>query len=265
MKQRELFKELEAAAQGEVRPEAPELPPEERFSLRLTLDKIVFLALAGAILLIVVFSFGVEQGKKMQRSAWKIERTVESITNLARVIRVQKSLAPREDEDFGRSLNREIAAMETKPPAPAPAPAVSAPSPVSAGRKSAVPFSGLFSRLLGKPAREPAKPAPVSAETAVEKTAEPPAVTPEPKKTEEPVPVPQKGYEVRVMSVSNESYGKQEVERLAKLGLSGSMRKSGDYYLITLGVYGSRLEADKELKNARTKAAFKDAYIRRLT
>ena len=74
-----------------------------------------------------------------------------------------------------------------------------------------------------------------------------------------------KGYEVRILSVSDKKYADLEIARLAKKGIQASTRKSGNYYLVALGPYTLYPEAESALSKAKGAGGFKDAYIRKLS
>ena len=118
MKQGELFDHMKAAP-GKLQGEdfVKQSSMDERFELRLSADKMVFLLLVILIFLIVVFTLGVEHGKRLQEARLRTERDVESITNLARVTAAKKSLSRKRSDEKGRRLDKEIARIEGTPPA----------------------------------------------------------------------------------------------------------------------------------------------------
>jgi cell division protein FtsN len=278
MKQGELFQDLKPQVPASQDEESPETP-EERFRLVLTFDKIIFIALAVLILLIVVFTFGVEHGKKLQRELSQNQRGVESITSLAEISAAQRSLTQKQALSVGKPLDKAISEIETEPAKPQPKPKKKfklkipilsslfakkkpqAPAPLAAPVTEA--------KLTEEPEMVPLPPIPVSEQPAeipvevISKTSPPKEA--EPAESAEEEKAPEKGYEVRIMSVVEKTFADKAVIRLSKEGITASARKSGNYYIVLTGPYKTRAEADKMIKKVKKNASYKDAYIRHLS
>jgi cell division septation protein DedD len=230
MKQRELFEGLKS--KGNEFPGqgfAGQSLTDEKFGLHLTIDKIVFIVLAFLILLVVVFTLGVEHGKKAEQKSIHKTREVESITNLARVQAAKKSLGIKK-----KTVERTVS------------------------RSDLVRTDNSFSKLF--PEAEPKK---EKVYKKAKKKEEPKEIQ-EKVETEETPKAPQKTYEVRLMSIINKDYAEREMNQLLKKGVLASSRKSGNYYIIVLGPFLERSQADKALEETRKVGPFKDAYIRRI-
>jgi cell division protein FtsN len=275
MKQGELFKDLGFRLTENEKNDPPRENPEEKFELRFTVDKVIFIALAGLILLIVIFSFGVEHGRKLEQEISQNRHDIESLTNLARVTAAKKALVQKKKEEAGR-FDKEFSALEEEtegaPPAITPPQKPkrkfkisfpffkSTPRETPAGAPSIVPQPlALPSVAVLLPSQNPAS-APLGTKT---------PASPEPKvevKTPPalPIPVVTGGYEVRILSVVDKKNADVEIEKLAKKGIQATVRKSGSYYLVALGPYGAREEAEASLKKVKSSGPFHDAYIRKL-
>jgi len=279
MKQGELFKDITPRTSGEALERGVSDRPEDKFEIRFTVDKVIFIALAGLILLIVIFTLGVEHGRKLQRELFQNQRDIESISNLARVTAVKKSiesLNQREREASGKLLDKELSAIEgTTAPA-----TLTAPPTVPKPAKSSFSLMRLFFGNHPKKSPAPSKPVPVPKETPAAlsapeqapppQTADLPVAPVESEPSNAPAALPAtnvltKGYEVRVLSVSQEKYATAEIEQLAKKGFQAAARKSGNYYLVTLGPFALYPEAEAALAKAKNAGGFKDAYIRKLS
>jgi len=280
MKQGELFKDLGSRLSESEKTAGVGVPPEDKFEVRFTVDKAIFIALAGLILLIVVFTYGVEHGKKLERELFQSQRDIESITNLARVAAVKKSVSQRQREGSSKLLDKELSAIESEPtaapvPVPEPKPVVKPLKPKSSflqllfPKRSKAPAAGTVETLTTAQPSAPAVTGITEPSTQLQTSptpeaqpAVPAAAAPEP-----PVEVKAltKGYEVRILSVSDKKYADLEIARLAKKGIQASTRKSGNYYLVALGPYTLYPEAESALSKAKGAGGFKDAYIRKLS
>jgi hypothetical protein len=243
MKQGELFEGLKSrGGDGKGDGLADKYLGDERFELRLTIDKVIFVLLAVFILLVVVFTLGVEHGKKRELKYLSKKHEVESITNLAKVREAQRSLGIK--KKTGSPAGAETG--KTK----------------NSWMKLSFPGEKEFRKT---PKKAPEK-------------EEPPEVTIKKKASEEkkpvseeaPVPKPAgpapgtKSYEVRIMSVKKKEFADNEVTRLKKKDFLVTSRKSGKYYMVVLGPYPERSKADNALVRVRKFSPYKDAYIRRL-
>jgi len=264
MKQGELFDGLKAG-QDPTNDLRQESSLDDKFQLRLSADKIVFLTLVVFVLLIIVFTLGVEHGKRLYDKQLRGEREIESITNLARVTAAQQSISKRKLDRKGKELDHEIKRIES----------VRAGGTSSKSQWSKIPFLSRRKRVSELKEVEQSVPSKAQSEVIslpepkkaeIEKKLEPTA-KPVEKKLKESQKIPEKlekSYEVRIMSVTKETYAQNEVERLGKKGIEASFRQSGDYHIVILGPYGKRKDADKALSHIQKSGTFSDAYIRRL-
>jgi len=272
MKQGELFAHPNASKLDQLGDKSRAPSPQEKWEVRLTLDKAIFGSLASLILLIVIFTWGVEHGRSLQKEKMATEREVESITNLARVTAAEKSLNLQTDsgpieegviEDkkswslfsiFSRKTRRATKATNDRKVSTDEAIEIKAPSRES---ENALQISEFESQKLEED---------ITRETEPQIDLKPRDPKPEIASEKRPLPTInlEKAYEVRIMSLGNEEYAEKEVKKLQGKGLRASFRKSGDYYLVILGPYPIREEADRFLEQARKLNPFKDAYIRRL-
>jgi len=72
---------------------------------------------------------------------------------------------------------------------------------------------------------------------------------------------PQKPYTIQVIAYRNEARALTEVSRLKRKGYSARIIAKGGFYLITVGEYAHRAEADKDL--AALKRAYSDSFLRK--
>jgi len=247
-KQGELFENPKINSEGLGRL-SDETALDDKFQLRLSADKIVFITLVIFVLLIVVFTLGVEHGKRLHGDRLRSERDVESISNLARVTAAKKAIDIKKMDRKGRELDQEIDRIEGRR-------AGGTPSKSSWSKVSFRKTPRRQQAVATLPSKTPEK----SLIKSDEKLAPTPQVT-DPKSEKPPV----KSYEVRIMSVKKQEYADTEVTRLEKKGFLVSTRKSGNYHIVFLGPFAERKLADKAKSRVQKVGSFGDAYIRRLT
>ncbi len=236
MKQGELFESLKPRGKNISDKRFDETLSEGKFEIRLTIDKIIFVTLIFLILLVVIFTIGVEHGKSIEKESLGKRYKVESMANLAQVRKTEKSLG----------FQKRVQAKEEK------SPSIKIRTNSEKPRKSGGSLLGTYF--------------PKKREEHLTKKQETVSI---PKKEEVSLQgetvKPEKYYEARLMSTSNQNYAKREVESLLKSNLKGSYRKSGKYYMVVLGPFLSRQDADKELAAAKEVGKYKGTYIRKIT
>jgi len=273
MKQGELFAHPNASKLDQLGDKSRAPSPQEKWEVRLTLDKAIFGSLASLILLIVIFTWGVEHGKSLQKEKMATEREVESITNLARVTAAEKSLNLQTDsgpieageiEDkkswslfsiFSRKPKQNRKAIQQTAIEIADTIQESENVPQIPENEAAQPTEDIIQELKGHESQ------PIASQEQSALSTVSPSNNQRPATSDQGL---ERAYEVRIMSLGNEEYAEKEVKKLQGKGLRASFRKSGDYYLVILGPYPIRAEADRFLEEARKFNPFKDAYIRRL-
>lgn len=218
----------------------------------LTVDKIFIYAIIALIIVVLIFSLGVEQGKKV--AAQKFEHALLQM------------------------------AGPVNPSVPPLAPDISQASPVvtvntaAPLEKTAVPVSPqstetVFAAAVEKPApvqKVPAvTPVPVQKETKSEPKAIPAkAVSVKPAAVKEPaaqtaVPAAKKGlfYFIQVMSYSNEPDAQKLAKTLKSEGFSAYVNPRGKFHAVVVGNFSQKNEAERTLASLKKK--YKDSFIRR--
>ncbi|MGH7198383.1 MAG: SPOR domain-containing protein [Candidatus Omnitrophota bacterium] len=74
-------------------------------------------------------------------------------------------------------------------------------------------------------------------------------------------PDPTKPYTLQLITYRKKDLAENEVEDLRRRGFQAFTAQKGDYYLVCSGQYGSKEEADRDLKALR--ARYKDCFLKR--
>ncbi len=75
-------------------------------------------------------------------------------------------------------------------------------------------------------------------------------------------PAEETGYTIQVASYKAEKYGQQEIELLKKKGTTGFLMQKGNYFILCVGKFANKNEADKILGKLRKQ--YKDSLVRRM-
>lgn|GEM_PF-688314 len=224
------------------------------FTISLTIDKIFIYAIIALIVIVLIFSLGVEQGKKI--AAQKFEHSL---------LQMAGSMNP-----------------PAQPAVPEAQPASSSPVPVavnagSAAEKTTVPVpsqttEAVFATAVEKtaPVQKTAvatPPGPVQKEAKAEskpavKSAVKPAAVKEPPVQNTGAPA-KRGtfYFIQVMSYSNEPEAQKLTKVLKGEGFPAYVNPRGKFYAVVVGNFGQKGDAEKTLASLKKK--YKDCFIRR--
>jgi len=211
------------------------------FKLTLTLDRMFIYSILVLIIVVLIFSLGVEQGKKI--AAQKLENAI-----------------------------LQNAAMPAVPPQPEVALSVTSVTPAAPVEKK--------DTAVGSPAVGAVKPAalvlPASVKEEPEKIKQPPvketlvqAQAPSAQKTPAPkvetdlkkTSAKKAFYYIQVVSYSSDRDAQQEVQKLKTEGFEATINVRGKYRAVVVGNFATKAEADKTL--SALKKIRKDAFIRR--
>ena len=87
----------------------------------------------------------------------------------------------------------------------------------------------------------------------------PQEITLEPAVSPEPPAEPESGYVIQLVTYKSDKYANEEVQRLKENGLTGFVKKTGDYYVVYSGKYASRGTAKEELGSYKKR--YKDCFV----
>ncbi|MBN1493959.1 MAG: SPOR domain-containing protein [Candidatus Omnitrophica bacterium] len=221
--QKDLFSELIQDASASPYDEPPK---RNKLTLTLNVDKILLFVLTCAIIFAVVFSYGIETGKKI-----KIDDEGEFGADAEKGVAKKPSILSL----FSRA---EQAVKEKKTPAVA-----------EDTTTVVVPITA--SEI----------PDPVTVEQAAQQTeVKQEVVLPIEKKAE----LPQEVWTVQIITYVNTTFAKEELRKTEEKGYEGFILPSGKYYQICVGMFATKAEAANLLDKFKKEKDYSDAYIRKV-
>jgi cell division septation protein DedD len=229
--QKDLFSEL---IQDTSSPSYDEGQKPGKLTLTLNVDKVLLFILTCAIIFAVVFSYGIETGKKLQNDngddlLMEIEATP------------QERAVPDHANVLGL-FGKETAApsLESEP---LPASGIPAAAEPSTTETLVLPFV-----------------APQAAETPEEVMKPAEVIAPVEEKKEE-LPL---FWTVQIITYINKTYATEELKKLEEKELEGFILPSGKYFQICVGKFATKAEAAKFLEKFKKQKDYADAYIRQV-
>lgn len=206
-----------------------ESPKPFAFALKFTLDRLFIYSIIGLIAVVLIFSLGVEQGKKI--AAQKIEHAL------------MDTVSPAADDTL--STDRTPRSLSPKANSPAVGP-----------RSTASKEPALL--LPASVIEEPARTAPsVKKET----NAAVPSVRAAETAASGAIRQKKTAYYIQLVSYSNEPDAVSLATKLKAEGYAASVNVRGKYKAVVIGNFSSRSEAEKVLSALRKK--YHDAFVRR--
>jgi cell division septation protein DedD len=234
--QKDLFSEL---IQDTSSPSYDEGQKPGKLTLTLNVDKVLLFILTCAIIFAVVFSYGIETGKKLQNDngddlLMEIEATPQEgdVSDHANVLGF-----------FGTEAVAPSLASEPLPASGIPASGTSTAAGPSTTETLVLPFV-----------------APQAVETSAEVLKPPEVIVPiEEKKEELPL-----FWTVQIITYINKTYATEELKKLKEKELEGFILPSGKYFQICVGKFATKDEAAKFLEKFKKQKDYADAYIRQV-